>query len=325
MARMNFKGRLRLLRPPNQVRGPRNDIRALFLITVFFLAGCQQAKQEQPAPPSQPVMPSGRAEAKLTYLEGEVSLTRDKARLPAEMDMVLLPGDTVETGKDAQAEVTFDDSSAINLDPESRFGITELVKDSASGQRTVKTDLFSGELKAQIAKLAQNSTFEIESPTAVAAVRGTEFIVAYRPGQPTQVTVLVGRVGVRRPRIKEAEVILLEHHRLAIFFGKRPGKPIRLALGDEDLIRVKWKRWQDRRIRVMERLRPRRAIFGPGMPRGVGPGMERGRGKPPLKRGAIRKPTPRKPGALKRGASRTPKSKNSPGKKPGVRKSRRSR
>jgi hypothetical protein len=270
-------------------------------------------------------MPSGRAEAKLTYLEGEVSLTRDKARLPAEMDMVLLPGDTVETGKDAQAEVTFDDSSAINLDPESRFGITELVKDSASGQRTVKTDLFSGELKAQIAKLAQNSTFEIESPTAVAAVRGTEFIVAYRPGQPTQVTVLVGRVGVRRPRIKEAEVILLEHHRLAIFFGKRPGKPIRLALGDEDLIRVKWKRWQDRRIRVMERLRPRRAIFGPGMPRGVGPGMERGRGKPPLKRGAIRKPTPRKPGALKRGASRTPKSKNSPGKKPGVRKSRRSR
>lgn len=263
--------------------------------------------------------------AKLTYLEGEVSLTRERVRLPAELDVMLLPGDTVETGKDAQAEVTFDDSSTINLDPETRYGITELAKDSASGQRTVRTNLMSGELKAQIAKLAQNSTFEIESPTSVAAVRGTEFIVACRPGQATEVTVLVGKVGVRRSRIKEAEVLLLEHHRLFIHPGRHLGRPFRLALGDEDLIRVKWQRWHERKIKVMERLRPRRAIFGPGMPRGVGPGMGRGGGKPPLRRGAIRKPTPRKPGgALKRKVSRPPQSKNPSGKKPGVRKSRRS-
>jgi hypothetical protein len=311
-------------------------IKLLFflVITSTLILGCRrpgEQAQQQPKPPVPPAN-AGRIEAKLTYLEGEVSLTRDKTRLPAELDMVLLPGDTVETGKDAQAEVTFDDSSAINLDPESRFVITELVKDSASGQRTVKTNLFSGELKAQIAKLAQNSTFEIESPTAVAAVRGTEFIVAYREGQPTQVTVLVGRVGVRRPGKREAEVFIQEHERLFIRLAERPGRPFRLAPGDEDLIRVKWKRWQERRIKVMERLRPRRAIFGPEFPRGMRPGMERGRGKPLLKRGAvpprrgaIRKPAPRKPGALKRGASRTPKSKNPPGRKPGVRKSRRSR
>jgi len=330
MARMNFKGRLRLLRPPNQVRGPRNDIRALFLITVFFLAGCQQAKQEQPAPPSQPVMPSGRVEARLTYLEGSVSFTRDKARLPAELDMALLSGDTVETGKDAQAEVTFDDSSTLDLDPETRFGISELAKDSASGQRTVKTNLLSGELQARIAKLAQNSTFEIESPTSVAAVRGTEFIMAYRPGQPTQVTVLIGRVGVRRPRIKEAEVILLEHHRLAIFFGRRPGKPIRLALGDEDLIRVKWKRWHERKIKVMERLRPRRAIFGPGMPKGFHPGMEKGREKPGRK--PVLRPGSRKAGGaggtVKKREGRQPgknQVKKPSGRKPEIKKSRRSR
>jgi hypothetical protein len=315
---------------------PMRRIKLLFflVITSTLILGCRrpgEQAQQQPKPPVPPAN-AGRIEAKLTYLEGEVSLTRDKTRLPAELDMVLLPGDTVETGKDAQAEVTFDDSSAINLDPESRFVITELVKDSASGQRTGKTNLFSGELKAQIAKLAQNSTFEIESPTAVAAVRGTEFIVAYREGQPTQVTVLVGRVGVRRPGKREAEVFIQEHERLFIRLAERPGRPFRLAPGDEDLIRVKWKRWQERRIKVMERLRPRRAIFGPEFPRGMRPGMERGRGKPLLKRGAvpprrgaIRKPAPRKPGALKRGASRTPKSKNPPGRKPGVRKSRRSR
>ncbi len=318
------------------IDNPMRRIKLLFflVITSTLILGCrrpgEQPKQQPKLPP--PPAPSGRIEAKLTYLEGEVSLTRDKARLPAELDMVLLPGDTVETGKDAQAEVTFDDSSAINLDPESRFGITELVQDSVAGQRTVKTALFSGELKAQIAKLAQNSTFEIESPTAVSAVRGTEFIVAYRPGQPTQVTVLVGRVGVRRPRVKEAEVMIQEHERLFIRLAERPGRPIRLTLADEDLIRVKWKHWQERRIRVMERLRPRRAIFGPEFPRGMRPGMERGRGKPLLKRGAVpprrgavRKATPRNPGALKRGASRRPKRNNPLGKKPGVRKSRRSR
>jgi FecR protein len=244
---------------------PRFNPLPLLLMIFPLLAGCQQAK-EPPAPAPQPVMPSGRIEAKLTYLDGEVSLTRERARLPAELDMVLWPGDTVETGKDAQAEVTFDDSSTINLDPETRYGITELAKDSASGQRTVRTNLMSGELKAQIAKLAQNSTFEIESPTSVAAVRGTEFIVACRPGQATEVTVLVGKVGVRRPRIKEAEVLLLEHHRLFIHPGRHLGRPFRLALGDEDLIRVKWQRWHERRIKVMERIRGRPKAFGPERP-----------------------------------------------------------
>ena len=316
------------------IDSPMCRIKLLFflLITSTLILGCRrpgEQAQQQPKPPVPPEN-AGRVEAKLTYLEGEVSLTRDKARLPAELDMSLLPGDTVETGKDAQAEVTFDDSSAINLDPESRFGITELVKDSASGQRAVKTNLFSGELKAQIAKLAQNSTFEIESPTAVAAVRGTEFIVAYRPGQPTQVTVLVGRVGVRRPRIKEAEVILLEHHRLAIHFGKRPGKPLRLALGDEDLIRVKWKRWHERKIKVMDRLRPGRAIFGPGMPKGFHPGMEKGREKPGRK--PVLRPGSRKAGGaggtVKKRAGRQSgkdQGKKPSGRKPEIKKSRRSR
>ncbi len=327
-----FKRRLGLLRLPKQARGHRSDIRFLFLITLFFLAGCQrpgEQAQQHPPPPITPAKAAG-IEARLTYLEGPVSLTRDKARLPAELDMALLPGDTVETGKDAQAEVTFDDSSTLDLDPETRFGISELARDSASGQRTVRTSLLSGELQARIAKLAQNSTFEIESPTSVAAVRGTEFIVAYRPGQPTQVTVLVGRVGVRRPRIKEAEVILLEHHRLAIHFGKRPGKPIRLALGDEDLIRVKWKRWHERKIKVMERLRPRRAVFGPGMPKDMKPKAEKGKDKPSLpkvkavpKKKETRNPSlkpksPKTGGTVKKAETRRPSkpSGGKPGEKP---------
>jgi len=316
------------------IDSPMRRIKLIFLllITSALILGCRRSgeqAQQQPKPPVPPAN-AGKVEARLTYLEGPVSFTRDKARLPAELDMSLLPGDTVETGKDAQAEVTFDDSSTLDLDPETRFGISEMAKDSASGQRTVRTSLLSGELQARIAKLAQNSTFEIESPTSVAAVRGTEFIVAYRPGQPTQVTVLIGRVGVRRPRIKEAEVILMEHHRLAIFFGKRPGKPIRLALGDEDMIRVKWKRWHERKIKVMERLRPRRAIFGPGMPKGFHPGMEKGREKPGRK--PVLRPGSRKAGGaggtVKKREGRQPgkvQGKKPSGRKPEIKKSRRSR
>ena len=299
--------------------------RLLLLGMIFpLLAGCQQAK-EPPAPALQPVVPAGRIEAKLTYLEGQVSLTRERARLPAELDMPLLPGDTLETGKDAQAEVTFDDSSTINLDPETRYGITELARDSASGQRTVRTNLMSGELKAQIVKLAQNSTFEIESPTSVAAVRGTEFIVACRPGQPTEVTVLVGRVGVRRPRVKEAEVLLLEHHRLFIHPGRHLGRPFRLALGDEDLIRVKWKRWHERRIKVMERIRGRPKAFGPEKP-----AREKIKGRREERREKIapkgKASTGKAGGAVKKPGARLPKKTQdgkAPEKKAGTRKGRR--
>lgn len=316
-------------------------IKLLFFLGIasLLILGCRRPWERAQPPPQPPVLPAnaGKIEAKLSYLEGEVSLIRDKARLPAELDMTLVQGDTVETGKDAQAEVTFDDSSEISLDPETRYGLTELVKDISSGQRTVKTDLMSGELKAKIAKLAKNSTFEIESPTAVSAVRGTEFIVAYKEGQPTQVTVLTGIVGVRRPGKKEAEVFIQEHERLLIRLAERPGRPFRLAPGDEDLIRAKWKRWQDRRTKLIERLRPGPPILGPGVPRGLGPGMGRGPMRPLLRRGALGpglrqnrkpglRPGSRLPGgALKRRGNRLPKGKNLLKKQPRGKKSRRSR
>lgn len=259
---------MRLSHLRKQVRGPRKDVIAVIFITLLFLIGCQGQK-EQPKPVPAPT-PRGRMGARLSYMEGLVTLTRDKTRLPAELNMVLLTGDTVETGKDAQAEVTFEDSSTIQLDPETRLGITELARDSSSGQRTVKTKLLSGELLAKVAKLAKESTFEIESPTAVAAVRGTEFGMAYKEGEPTQVTVLAGKVGVSQPGKPAYEVLVPEHSRILVKLEERPGKFLKLLPQEEEGLKAKWQQWEERKGKALERLKPIPKILGPEMPK-LGP------------------------------------------------------
>jgi hypothetical protein len=281
------------------------------LITLLF-AGCQRPKGQPKTVPAP--APGGRIEARLSYLEGEVSLTRDKTRLPAELNMALLPGDTVETGKDAQADVVLDDSSTIQLDPESRLGITELAKDSASGRREVKTNLMSGELKAKIAKLAAKSTFEIESPTAVAAVRGTEFIVAYKEGQPTQVSVLTGKVGVRQPGKLGSEVLVPEHNRILVKLGEKPGKLIQLASAEEEAVKAKWQKWEEQKGKAFERLVPKPKILGPEIPKLENMGEKLGSklGKANVlgeKKQALERRKPRKGGPGLRSPKAAPKTK----------------
>ncbi|MDD5305911.1 MAG: FecR family protein [Deltaproteobacteria bacterium] len=93
----------------------------------------------------------------------------------------LYPGDTVETGDDGTVDIYFSDGSISRLDPGSEFTIlgdgesTVQENDKDNIITRIRLKLFSGKIWSKVARLASKSEFSVETTSAIAGVRGTEF------------------------------------------------------------------------------------------------------------------------------------------------------
>lgn len=91
---------------------------------------------------------------------------------PANQGQPLSSGDKVRTGPGGQAEITFEDGSKVSLAPRSDFTL------GASDPSKVDVSLAVGTLKSWV-KRGTMRDFKVRTPTAVCAVRGTEFLVSF--------------------------------------------------------------------------------------------------------------------------------------------------
>ncbi|MBL0058819.1 MAG: FecR domain-containing protein [Elusimicrobia bacterium] len=82
------------------------------------------------------------------------------------------PGDTVRTGKNARLELKIDDGSRVVLGSKSRVQVAE-----SAPSRIF--NLAVGRIKSFVKKLQPESKFEIRTPLATAAVRGTVFEMGF--------------------------------------------------------------------------------------------------------------------------------------------------
>lgn len=131
--------------------------------------------------------------AVLNFFVGEVQV-RDDDRGPwrkAELGQKLSRGDWVRTGKESRAELLLPDSSVVRLGERTIFQLRSLKGTKRS------TRLLRGRLWNNIRKL--KAEYEVASPTAVAAVRGTVFRLSVFEDSTTTVWVYKGQVGVRPP------------------------------------------------------------------------------------------------------------------------------
>ena len=185
--------------------------------------------------------------ARLTYVKGAVNVTHLGRMFPGTDTTTLTELDQVETGPRARAEVAFDSLTFARLDEGTKVRLDSLYLDRETQGRKVHLNLVSGEALSRVGTLASKSTYEIESPTAVMAVRGTRFLVGVDRDQETKVVVLEGKVGVRRPKRKEPEVLLPFKTKLRIGKGTIELKPEALVPKDLEDLEKKWKSWEDER------------------------------------------------------------------------------
>jgi hypothetical protein len=111
--------------------------------------------------------------------KGSVSIQRGSEKLPANVGQSLQASDTIVTGADGSAGITFTDNSLVSVGPNSVFSIDKYSFDSTTHQGEFAGNLKQGRLAAVSGKMVKQSpeSMTIRTPSAIMGVRGTEFVV----------------------------------------------------------------------------------------------------------------------------------------------------
>ena len=139
---------------------------AVGIIGVLLLAGLQEAT-------------AGEIGV-ITFVQGSVTLTHLHApAAPAKFRDDVQFHDIIETQHESRTKALFQDDSMLTVGEQSRIEITEYVFNPHESMRSVIINLVGGKVRALVGKVfaESGSRFEIHTPTAVAAARGTYFVV----------------------------------------------------------------------------------------------------------------------------------------------------
>lgn len=133
----------------------------------------------------------------LSILDGSASVARGTAAFaPASDGDLVNIGDRVQTAVSSHAMVTFFDGSTLEIEPATTVQIED-ASSAASGALSIRISQTIGRTWASVQKLTRaDSKFEIRTPTAVAAVRGTGFITEVLADGTTTVQTTDGNVQV---------------------------------------------------------------------------------------------------------------------------------
>ncbi len=117
----------------------------------------------------------------VTAVKKDVNVVHPGEKQPTAVkkaDAVLF-GDLYETGPGSRAKLLFADDSIITMGEKTKITITEQIYDPSKDQRSTVVNMVSGKARALVGKAftGSGSKFEVHTPTAVAAARGTYFIV----------------------------------------------------------------------------------------------------------------------------------------------------
>ena len=137
-------------------------------------------------------------------------------------------GDTLETSANGKAKLLLGDDSVITISPNSKFRISRALYDPAKKSRDSSFTLLAGKVRSLVSKFwgSTGANFEVRTPTAVAGVRGTEFLQEINPDGSSTITVLEGKVEVYNPKdSKKRSVTLTQGQRTSVKEGKTPSAP----------------------------------------------------------------------------------------------------
>jgi hypothetical protein len=148
----------------------------LLIIIVAVLAAAvamSLALMHRGQPPSDPTLTI------LSMTQGNVLVKRAGTSnwIEAQIGMSLVPGDTVKSGSNSSAEITFFEGSTIGLEADTELSVVSLGI-SGAGSTTINLSQLLGTTISRVAKFVDSASgFEIETQAGVAAVRGSIMIV----------------------------------------------------------------------------------------------------------------------------------------------------
>ncbi|MBM4351109.1 MAG: FecR domain-containing protein [Deltaproteobacteria bacterium] len=187
---------------------------SLFLISTAVLFGLQ-ARAAEPV-------------GKFTLVEGKVDVLRGGAMpaLSVKTGEPVFVKDVVRTKSSSKAEILFVDGNQIKIGQRTRIDISEYISDEKKSVGVIK--LPRGTVEAivppkvvdRIKLSPEANRFEIQTPVAVAAVRGCEYKV-YQSGNSATIYVTEGVIYVVNPRFP-GQVIEVHAGEIVTIYADQP-------------------------------------------------------------------------------------------------------
>ncbi|MGQ0809878.1 MAG: FecR family protein [Nitrospiraceae bacterium] len=168
-----------------------------------------------------------RPVAEVVALVGKATVNRSQSKdsiLLAVSD-VLYERDLLMTNASSKVRIRFADDSQVTLSEFSTLELTTAQVRTMQGTRQIFLTLTAGVFRAVVRLLTDRESFVLRTPTATAAVRGTEFGAVLKP-ESTGVFVKQGRVAVSNqdPTLQGA-VTLNDGEGTDVALGQPPTPP----------------------------------------------------------------------------------------------------
>jgi ferric-dicitrate binding protein FerR (iron transport regulator) len=211
---------------------------AVLAVCSPLLVTAQEATPPASEAPAAPATPPAIT-WQIAQMEGTVNVKADAAApwAAAQLNQTLPPGASVQTAVDGSAVLKAGDLAGVTMKSNTIIAVSSLSQDGETTRAEVKA--LSGKALFLVNKLkTQESSFKVETPTAVVGVRGTAFGVAVaEDGESSRVACFNGEVGVQATGAEAGEVVLKERMGTTVVKNKAPFPP-------ETLPDNEWAEWE---------------------------------------------------------------------------------
>lgn len=157
----------------------------------------------------------------ISNLQGTVEIQKKNQTTwqKAQAGVILKTGDRIRTGRRSRAHTISQEGHKVTIKEKTVLEISKL------GPLEWEFNQEKGRVKLKVAKLASNQSLRVKTPTALCAVRGTEFEVTVMEDRSTVLDVFEGLVGFSEPQAAQQETFVAENQRSAIQEGAPQPKP----------------------------------------------------------------------------------------------------
>ncbi|MBI5188643.1 MAG: FecR domain-containing protein [Nitrospirae bacterium] len=159
-----------------------------------------------------------------TQVKPDVSLSRAGKELKPDVGHDVSTGDLITAGKGARAKMLFKDDSVLILAQNTKLEIKEYLIEKE--KRNGILSLQAGKLKTEVTKfLTPDSRFEVHTPTAIAAARGSDWLSIIESNPGSAFYCLDGIVSVVNPAFPTQIVTLTAGQFTVVAVGMAPTIP----------------------------------------------------------------------------------------------------
>jgi phage tail protein X len=165
----------------------------------------KEARPPQEAPSRGEAVSAARVRANkgvITFLEGEAQVKRAGGTewSAARPNMILWQNDQIKVLAKSRAELILDNHTVLRLSENTWLTIQNLEEEAASQKETTRIQLSLGKLWTRTARLFNpSSRYDVTTPTAIAGVTGTVYLVRVADDKTTSIQVFQGAVNVYNP------------------------------------------------------------------------------------------------------------------------------